>query len=69
MKAVFVADIHGSVFYARRVLEIFEESGADYLWILGDILYCGGWREPEEYKNSACRAYGRSFAPSGKFTV
>ncbi len=38
---MFIADIHGSLYYTRRALEIFEEENARYLLLLGDILYHG----------------------------
>ncbi|NLZ28858.1 MAG: phosphodiesterase [Firmicutes bacterium] len=41
MKLMFIADVHGSLHYTRRALEIFEEEGASYLLLLGDILYHG----------------------------
>lgn len=46
---MFLADLHGSVYYTKKALRIFEEIKADYLWVLGDILYRGGWPEPKEY--------------------
>ncbi len=49
MKIMFLADLHGSVYYAKKVLRIFREIEADYLWLLGDILYSGGWTEPRDY--------------------
>ncbi len=49
MKIMFLADLHGSVYYAKEALRLFEEVKADYLWVLGDILYRGGWKEPREY--------------------
>ena len=41
MKLMFLSDIHGSVFYTKQALEIFEKEEADYLIILGDVLYHG----------------------------
>ena len=41
MKLFFISDIHGSVYYLKKALERFEEEKADYLIILGDILYHG----------------------------
>lgn len=41
MKIFFVSDIHGSIYYAKRAVERFEYEGADYMVILGDILYHG----------------------------
>jgi len=51
MNIMFLADLHGSVYYTNEVLRIFKESAADYLWILGDILYSGGWAEPRDYNS------------------
>lgn len=41
MKLFFISDIHGSIFYLRKALDRFKEEKADYLVILGDILYHG----------------------------
>lgn len=41
MKIMIASDIHGSAKYAKMLLERFEESGAEKLLILGDILYHG----------------------------
>lgn len=41
MKLLFVSDIHGSFYYAKKAIEIFENEKADYLIILGDQLYHG----------------------------
>ncbi len=41
MKLMFIADIHGSLHYTRRALELFEKEDADHLLLLGDILYHG----------------------------
>lgn len=41
MKLFFVSDIHGSVYYLKKAMERFEEEKADYMIILGDILYHG----------------------------
>ena len=51
MKLMFASDIHGSAYWAKKVLERFEEEQADYLVLLGDLLYHGP-RNPltEEYK-------------------
>ena len=51
MKIMFVADLHGSVYYAKEALRIFKDLNADYIWILGDILYSGGWAEPRDYNS------------------
>lgn len=41
MKIMFASDIHGSAYYCRRMLDIYEENRADRLILLGDILYHG----------------------------
>lgn len=41
MKIFFVSDIHGSIYYAKKAIERFEYEEADYMVILGDILYHG----------------------------
>ena len=41
MKLFFLTDIHGSVYYTKVALELFEKEKADYLIILGDELYHG----------------------------
>ena len=37
----FISDIHGSIYYAKKAVERFESENADYMVILGDILYHG----------------------------
>ncbi|TJX15170.1 phosphodiesterase [Tissierella creatinini] len=41
MKLFFISDIHGSIYYLKKALKRFEEEKADYIVILGDILYHG----------------------------
>ena len=41
MKIFFVSDIHGSIYYAKKAIECFDYEEADYMVILGDILYHG----------------------------
>ena len=41
MKLMFASDIHGSLPATERVLELFAQSGARWLVILGDILNHG----------------------------
>lgn len=41
MKYIFASDIHGSAYYAKKTVEVFEESGADRLILVGDLLYHG----------------------------
>ena len=50
MKLFFISDIHGSVFYLNKALDKFKEENADYIIILGDILYHGARNPlPKEY--------------------
>ena len=50
MKYMFASDIHGSAYYCRKLLEKFENSGAERLILLGDILYHGPRNDlPREY--------------------
>jgi hypothetical protein len=41
MKLMFASDIHGSLPAAERVLDIFAQSDAQWLVLLGDLLYHG----------------------------
>lgn len=50
MKLFFMSDIHGSVYYLDEALKRFEDEDADYIVILGDILYHGARNPlPKEY--------------------
>lgn len=50
MKIMFASDIHGSAYYCRKLLDIYQASGADRLVLLGDILYHGPRNDlPKEY--------------------
>ena len=50
MKLMIASDIHGCAPACRRLLEIFENSGAERLILLGDILYHGPRNDlPEGY--------------------
>lgn len=48
MKLFIISDIHGSRHFTRLALEKFREEEADYIVILGDILYHGA-RNPLPY--------------------
>ncbi len=51
MKLLFAADIHGSLAAAGRVTTAFDASGADWLILLGDLLYHGPRNAlPEQYR-------------------
>lgn len=41
MKLFFISDIHGSYYYTRKALEAFRREEAEYIAILGDVLYHG----------------------------
>ena len=50
MKYFIATDIHGSYFFAKKVVEEFEKSGADKLVLLGDLYYHGPRNPlPEEH--------------------
>ena len=50
MKIMFASDIHGSAYYCSKMLDIYRQSGAGRLVLLGDILYHGPRNDlPEEY--------------------
>ncbi|ARC84883.1 phosphodiesterase, family protein [Clostridium argentinense CDC 2741] len=50
MKLFFMSDIHGSLKYAKLGVEAFIKEEADYMVILGDVLYHGPRNPlPEEY--------------------
>lgn len=41
MKVLFISDIHGSYYYLKKVIDIFEKGKMDHIVILGDVLYHG----------------------------
>ena len=41
MKLFVISDIHGSLYYLKKVMEIFEKEKYDKILILGDELYHG----------------------------
>lgn len=50
MKLFIASDIHGSAKWCKKMLESFENEGADKLVLLGDILYHGPRNPlPDEY--------------------
>lgn len=50
MKLCIASDIHGSAYYCRKLLEKYEEEGAQRMILLGDILYHGPRNDlPAEY--------------------
>ena len=50
MKLLFISDIHGSSYFAKKAIEAFKLEKADYILILGDILYHGARNPlPKDY--------------------
>lgn len=50
MKLFFISDIHGSVYYLNQAMEQYLQEQADYIIILGDILYHGARNPlPKDY--------------------
>lgn len=50
MKYIFASDIHGSAYYTRKLLQVYEECQAQRLILLGDLLYHGPRNDlPKEY--------------------
>lgn len=41
MKILIVSDIHGSAYYAEKVVDVYKKTQPDTLLLLGDILYHG----------------------------
>ena len=54
MKWMIASDIHGSAYYAKKMLEAYDAEKADRLLLLGDILYHGPRNDlPREYAPKA----------------
>lgn len=50
MKYMFASDIHGSAYYCKKMLEVYHQSGASRLILLGDLLYHGPRNDlPRDY--------------------
>lgn len=50
MRLMIASDLHGSVFYGKKLLEAFEKEKCSRLLLLGDLLYHGPRNElPQEY--------------------
>lgn len=50
MKLMFVSDIHGSAYYAKKAVELYSQENAQKLILLGDILYHGPRNDlPKDY--------------------
>ncbi len=50
MKIFVASDIHGSAFWCKKMLDAYNAENADFLLLLGDILYHGPRNDlPDEY--------------------
>ena len=50
MKIIVASDIHGSAYYCKQLMEVFEASGAERMLLLGDLLYHGPRNDlPRDY--------------------
>ena len=50
MKYFIASDIHGSLYYCKKVVEAYKIEGADKMILLGDILYHGPRNDlPKDY--------------------
>lgn len=50
MKLMVAADLHGSAYYCRKMIQAFDREAADRLLLLGDILYHGPRNDlPRDY--------------------
>ena len=69
MKYFIATDIHGSYFFAKKVVEEFEKSGADKLVLLGDLYYHGPRNPlPEEHAPMTVAELFTSFQSRGTAT-
>lgn len=39
MKILVISDLHGDIYYTKKVLDVFSKGGFDKLYVLGDIKY------------------------------
>ena len=50
MKLMFASDIHGSAYYAGKLIEAYEKEQPEKLILLGDLLYHGPRNDlPRDY--------------------
>lgn len=50
MKILIASDLHGSAYYCRALLDVYEKECADRMLLLGDLLYHGPRNDlPKEY--------------------
>ncbi|MGN1346258.1 MAG: phosphodiesterase [Eubacteriales bacterium] len=63
MKLLIASDLHGSAYYTRLTLDMFEASGAERLLLLGDLLYHGPRNDlPRDYSPKKTAAMLNGFA-------
>ncbi|NMA94531.1 MAG: phosphodiesterase [Clostridiales bacterium] len=63
MKLFIVSDIHGSIHYAKKAVKALKRENADYMIILGDILYHGARNPlPKEHSPKEVITLLNSFA-------
>ncbi|MDQ2087471.1 phosphodiesterase [Herbivorax sp. ANBcel31] len=63
MKLFFISDMHGSIYYTKKAIEIFESEKFDYMIILGDQLYHGARNPlPKEYNPKEVSALLNQYA-------
>ena len=50
MKLMIASDLHGSGYYAKKLIDAFHAEGAEKLLLLGDLLYHGPRNSlPQDY--------------------
>ena len=55
MKLIIASDLHGSAKYCQLLLQAFNDENADFLLLLGDVLYHGPRNPlPDEYNPQRC---------------
>ena len=55
MKLMFCSDIHGSLYYAEKMAELYKNEQADKLILLGDLLYHGPRNDlPKKLSTQRC---------------
>lgn len=62
MKLMFISDLHGSAYYAKKIKEIFEKENPDKIVSVGDLLYHGPRNDfPKDYNTKEVTAILNSF--------
>lgn len=63
MKLYIASDLHGSFYYTSLMIEDFKKENADYLVLLGDILYHGPRNDlPTDYSPKSVSALLNNFS-------